>query len=236
MSNSLIVRPTADPCPADVLQEIAVNPEPRFPYVVIADRSASMRGAPINEVNRGFADLAKETSSCPVTRRRAEIAVVSFGGDVQLESEFCPAHSFVPPVLIADGLTPMAEAIHLALAMTLQRLEIYHAASLDSFKATALLLTDGAPTSPPAEIKHAAQHIRELEHEGKLAFFAVATEHAAMDSLRRLSVRQPVRLRDARFREMFRWMSQSIRGVSCSQIGEEIELPNPLGPDGWATL
>ena len=101
----------------------------------------------------------------------------------------------------------MAEAMNLALDILLQRLEIYDSVALDFDKATVFLISDGHPTSSQSEMKRAARRIREMEEIGKLAVFPIATQHGAMNGFRTLCVRQPVKLRDANYREMFRWMS-----------------------------
>jgi uncharacterized protein YegL len=236
MSNSLIIRPKAELSPAEVLEEMAINPEPRFPYIVVADRSGSMYGQPIEEVNRGFVDFTEDVQSCPVTQKRAEIAVVSFGGDIRLDSDFCLPPAFEPPVLTAGGGTPLAEAVHVALDIILGRLELYDAASLDRFKPTIFLFSDGKVRLITDLFESAATRIQQQEAAKQLAFFAVATQDAAAETLQKLSVRTVVKLRNADFQGMFQDMARSVRTVSTSRVGEEPELPNPCRPGGWGTL
>ncbi len=58
-----------------------------------------------------------------------------------------------------------------------------------------------------------------------------------MEILKQLSVRAPIRLRGVMFRELFQWLSNSLSGVSRSQVGDRLMLPNPdTTPKGWASI
>ena len=55
-----------------------------------------------------------------------------------------------------------------------------------------------------------------------------------MDTLAQISVREPLSLEALKFRELFKWLSTSLRSVSRSTPGTDVPLLAP--PTGWATV
>src|ERR1700693_4942617 len=76
--------------------EFADNPEPRCPFVLLLDTSKSMAGKPIAALNEGLRALHAELMKDTLARLRVEIAVLSFGGNVQLVQDFVTADTFSP--------------------------------------------------------------------------------------------------------------------------------------------
>lgn len=54
-----------------------------------------------------------------------------------------------------------------------------------------------------------------------------------MDTLRQISVREPLSLQGLKFRELFSWLSSSLRSVSRSTPDTEVSLE---APKGWASV
>ncbi len=75
--------------------------------------------------------------------------------------------------------------------------------------------------------------MREGEASKNFAFFAIGVQGANMDTLRQLSIREPLQLTGLRFRELFAWLSRSLSSVSRSTPGTEVALP---APTGWASV
>lgn len=207
----------------------AENPEPRCPCLLLLDRSSSMAGAPIRELNAGLSAFSKELLTDSLAMKRVEIAVVSFG-PVRIESEFYTAANFSPPTLTAGGDTPMGEAIQQAIAMVQQRKDVYKSSGILSYRPWIFMITDGAPTDT---WQNAAQLVREGETQKSFAFFAVGVQGSRIDILKQIATREPLKLQGFKFREMFLWLSNSMRSVSQSTPGTTVPLAPPTG---WAEV
>jgi uncharacterized protein YegL len=209
------------------------NPEPRCPCVLVLDVSGSMSGRPIAELNTGLKQLQKELSGDALASRRVEIAVVTFG-PVKVVHDFVSAESFRASSLHVEGSTPMGEAILEALELVRLRKQQYQANGVAYYRPWVFLITDGAPTD---DWHAAAKAVRDGEANKALAFFPVGVEGADMEVLRQLSARPPLKLKGLMFRELFQWLSNSLAGVSRSQVGERLQLAAPdTSASGWASI
>lgn len=215
----------------EAVVEFASNPEPRCACVLLLDVSGSMSGRPIEALNEGLRAFADDIATDPLARQRVEVAIVTFGhGGVQTVQGFLTAGQFEPPTLRSGGGTPMGEAIERALDMVDNRKRDYKANGIAYYRPWVFLITDGEPTDSWDD---AATRVHEAEEANALAFFAVGVQGANIDVLRRIAVREPIRLEGLRFVELFVWLSQSQRSVSASKVGEQTALP-PV--DGWASV
>lgn len=213
--------------------DFAENPEPRCPCVLILDVSGSMSGTPISELNGGLQIYRDELAADSLAAKRVEVAVLTFGGTVDLVSDFCTASSFVAPTLAARGDTPMGSAINQALDLLTRRKEQYRTNGIAFYRPWVFLITDGGPTD---DWRTAAQRVRDGESKKSFAFFAVGVKDARMEVLAQISSREPLKLDGLRFRDLFQWLSNSQQSVSKSTPGDEVPLANPAAPGGWAAV
>jgi len=238
--------------------EFAENPDPRVPCVLLLDTSASMNevvgdfdhatgetvmqdGQMYNVVsggktridllNEGLVTLKESLAADSLASRRAEIAIVTFGGSVTTIQDFVTAENFQPPRLQTSGSTPMGQAILAGLDMIARRKATYRSAGVSYYRPWIFLITDGGP-DPLDPWKSAAAQVKQGEASKSFAFFTVAVEGANMEVLAQISTRPPAKLKGVNFREMFMWLSQSMQAVSQSSPGDTVALTTP----GWTEV
>jgi uncharacterized protein YegL len=227
--------------------EFADNPDPRCPCVLLLDTSGSMKGVPIAALNEGLQAFQKDIKEDELAQRRTEICLVTFGnGGVQvlehasghmqsssdmglLTGTFVTAGEFVPPTLVADGYTPLGQAIHVGLNLLQQRKQQYRDNGTAYYRPWMFLVSDGLPTD---EWDGAAQRAHvEVENDGLVFFVVGVPPESDMEILSQIAPanRPPATLLDLKFSEMFVWLSRSQQRVSRSRIGEQVPMPPVSG-------
>jgi len=204
-------------------EDMFLNTERRCPVVLLQDTSSSMRSV-IDHVNQGLQDMKAELALDPLASQRVEIAIVTFG-PVALVQDFVTVDQWFPPRLKPGGNTPLGGATRFALEQLRLRKAAYREAGVPYYRPWIWLVTDGAPTD---DWREAVDEAQAEVRRGGLEFFTVGTDNADFNVLRQISSpRAPVRLRQAKYRDMFVWLSQSLRPVSKSEPGSALHLPSP---------
>jgi uncharacterized protein YegL len=193
-----------------------------------------MSGGVIESLNQGLISLRKDLTLDKIAERRVEIAIVTFGGEVQILQDFVTADSFAPPVLEANGETPMGTAILTALDLLERRKEVYKQNGIEYYRPWLFLITDGKPQGEtPGAYDQAMQRVKADQGKKKLIYLPIGVEGADMQLLAQGSPAPPRKLSGLRFIELFKWLSASLKSVSNSRPGEQLILP-PTDP--WAII
>jgi uncharacterized protein YegL len=213
--------------------EFAENPEQRCACVLLMDTSISMQGAPIDALNAGLRTFKDDLAKNPKALQTVDIAIVGFDDNVKVIQDFITADKFEPPTITELGsATHMCAGIDTALDMVHNRKTEYRKNGVPYYRPWVFMITDGEPTGePPGEVDRIASRIQDDENNKRVLFFAVGTENANMEILRRMAVKQPVKTTELQFDQLFQWLSGSMQRVSAGKTDDQV----PLQPIGWGT-
>jgi uncharacterized protein YegL len=219
----------------DVSETYAENAEPRCPSLLLLDVSGSMQGEPLKELQAGLEIYRDSLLADSLAKKRVEVAVMTFGGKVDLLQTFATVDAFTTPQLSIAGDTPMGQAVVEGIEYLQQHKQVLRTNGVGSYRPWIFLITDGAPTDKnSAYWAQAVQKVREGTQNKSFSFFAVGVEGADMECLAELSAqRAPVALKGLEFRKLFEWLSASQQAVSRSSTSDEVPLTSPAG---WAQV
>jgi len=217
-------------------EDLVDNPTPRVPVVLCLDTSGSMNGQPITELANGVGQFYASVYDHEIARYSAEIAVVTFGGRVDVAADFGPVQRTPNITIQAGGNTPMGEAVLKALDLLDERKRQYQESGVDYYQPWLVLMTDGEPTDR-SRVPEAVRATSELVGRKKLSLFPIGIGDAAnMAKLGEFSPgRAPLRLKGLAFEQFFEWLSASIERVSASTPGEAVPLDTE-GIKGWGEV
>lgn len=214
-------------------KELISNPAARVAVCLVLDTSGSMSGAPIDELNKGVKLFIDAIKNDDIAKYAAEVAIVTFGGNVEVYSDFQNIENFSFRDLDADGGTPMEEAVMQALDLLETRKKEYVDAGVDYYQPWMVIMSDGMPDYPPNQ---SSQITYDMASKRKLSCFQLGIgDGADMQTLAKFSPRKPLRLKGLNFEGFFEWLSKSIQAVSQSTVGDEVKL-DTSSIDDWATL
>lgn len=228
MNNNLLVR----------IEDLVNNPTARVPVCLCLDTSGSMEGMPINELNEGVSLFYEAIREDETALYSAEVSIVTFGGNAQCIVNFASLEVQPnTPILTANGMTPMGEAVNMGLDLLEQRKNEYKDRGVDYYQPWLVLMTDGAPNGDSAELSRAINRTADLVNQKKLTVFPIGIgPDADMGVLAQFSPkRPPLKLQGLKFREFFAWLSKSVSKTSQSTPGESVKL-DVEGIKGWGEL
>jgi uncharacterized protein YegL len=208
--------------PEDFQPGIATGPLQPLPILLLLDVSSSMQGEPINELNRALVGWERELKRDEQLQRHGEIAIITFGGrqaevvsgsSQDADGAFEPVATWRAPKLSAGGVTPMVEAISMAMTLAVERRTSLSERGVLSFRPNVFMITDGRPTDaqghPSEDWRRLVPEIRAAEERNRLLFFALGVTAADEAVLRGLAPEAYYKTRDIQFRQLLRLVSTS---------------------------
>ena len=226
-------------------RSLLANRHRRTPCVLLVDTSGSMEGEKIRRLNAGFRAFREDILRNQMAAQSVELCVISFG-PVKVQSEFALLKEMPQLRFEADGVTPLKEALELAMLKVTERKQSYRDHGISYYRPWIFLLTDGEPTDNnggySTNYRKLLQPLELAAKERKFTLFTVGVgvNVEGRQVLNELS--QPfggrcLDLDNLKFEEMFLWLSGSMSRVSQSSPGERVQLVDPTVGDelyeGW---
>ena len=200
------------------------NTEERVPLVLALDCSGSMSGEPIAALNQGLQALAADLNADPIAAKRVRILIISFGNDNLVTiGDWQDVMDFIPPILEANGTTPTGAAMYCALQEVEKQKMTLRDAGIPYKRPLVYPMSDGQPSDDWEPAADAS----------KFSVFPIAVGTADMAVLGAFGARGALKLDGLKFKELFLWLSASVKVVSQTTAGHTAQMA-PV--NSWAAV
>jgi uncharacterized protein YegL len=200
--------------------------------VFLLDTSGSMTvNNAIGKLNEGLRTFKEQTVNDTTfdehTKACIDIALISFGPNATLLQDFVPTSSMEPPLLSANGGTPMGEALDMALDLIEQQKARYNELGTPYFRPWVFCITDGEPND---NYQAAAQRLKNMESTKKVLGYCVGVENFNRNVM--TTIFDPERifeLKNLNFPALFKFVSSSLASVRNSDpnAGNSVAVDAP---------
>lgn len=234
------IMPATEPT---INEDLIRNPNQRTACVLVLDASGSMKSmtasgrARIQELNDGLRIFEAELKKDPTAKVRVQVSIVCVGGpagerEADIMQEWTDAVRFQAFDLTASGETPLGKGMEIALRVVEDQKLAYKAAGIGYTRPWIIVITDGEPTDE-AEWERAVAACHRAEHENKCVIWPIGVEGVNVSKLQRLTSNRVQLVDEVKFKELFKWLSTSLRALSRAAPGEEIQTPST---DAWVAV
>ena len=158
-----------------------------LPCVILLDKSGSMAGEPINALNEALTDFKHQFKSDNVDDSIIDICIIAFSGfndwgsdenkqDIEILQPFAPANEMIyTKPLIANGGTPLAQAVETGLKEIARIRKEYCRNDINYFRPWLVCLTDGESTEDEAYYNSVKEYLKEAVNGKHLIAFGIGT-------------------------------------------------------------
>ena len=214
----------------DIETQIRVNTEQRTPCVLALDISTSMDGEKIDALNKGLVEFEAALKNDEMALDRVVIQVITFGGSVEVYTDWTDASEFSAPFLSSSGSTPMGRAMELALDEIERLKDTFNDGGITWTRPWIFLMSDGEPTDD--NWPESAARVRNAIQQKKVIVWPIARPGATLGPLRDFGgdTADIYSVDTADFGSLFKWLSISLARVAQSSPGDTLQLSAPPGP------
>lgn len=208
---------------ADIRGVDITNPAVRCPVVLLLDTSKSMAGQPINELEEALCQFISEVKDDAAAAVSVELCIVTLDEHATIQLPFTSAMELSPRKLglKAAGGTFTGKALERAAEVICRRRIEYAQNGIFSYAPWVILMSDGKPGD---KWEPAAQKLLAMTDKLRMQYIGIAIgDKANAQIMRKMLPPQPgpLTLSHVRFKEFFRWLSDSLSAVSCSCVSEQ---------------
>lgn len=205
-----------------MLEYFTMPNEPHLACILLLDTSGSMKGKPIESLNKAINTFKEQVCKDELARQRVDVAIIEFNYTANVVQEFAPIFNMEPVSLSANGSTAMGAGINMAIDHVKKMNRFYASYGTPCFKPWIFMITDGEPKD---DISEARLRIQEEERKNKLKFWAIGAPGYNKETLQSLTKRC-ISIDEANFEGIFNWLSESMVAISVSRIEENPQLGN----------
>lgn len=203
---------------------------------LVLDKSGSMNGSPIDELNNGIISFLSEIESDPLLSGRLEVCMIEFDDEVNVTHQPSLAEDIHFNNIEVGGTTAMVDAVRVAIKLVEERKEFYKFTNTAYKLPWIILLTDGAPDKDQ-DVSGLANEIEQLTKGQKFMFLPIGVGGADMNVLNQIAgykkidghfIKQPaLGLSGTKFVDFFEWLSASMSAIATAGQGAPITVPSP---------
>lgn len=210
--------------------ETPSNYQQKCPVVLILDKSGSMQGPAIDELNKGLQLFKSEILKNSTAAARIDLAVVSFNDQITIEHDFGLINDeYHMPILQASGSTAMVDAIRTGVKLIGGRKNYYKKSGQTYYRSNLILITDGHPDEEQ-DVEGLAAELKKDVSDKRFNFWPIAVQKADLTILDKWAQPQikgslpTMKLDGLKFAELFLWLSTSMTKISTSRPGDDIDI------------
>lgn len=206
---------------------------------LVLDRSGSMTGAPIQELNNGIKSFLSEIQNDSLLAGRLEVCIIEFDDKINITHQPSLAENINFTDIKEGGTTAMVNAVREAIKVVEARKAYYKSTNTAYKLPWIILLTDGAPDSDQ-DVAGLKAEVEQLTKAQKFMFLPIGVAGADMAVLNQIAgykkvngnfMKQPaLGLAGTKFVDFFEWLSASMSAIASAGEGAPITAPSP---DEW---
>ncbi|HTU66150.1 MAG TPA: VWA domain-containing protein [Steroidobacteraceae bacterium] len=228
MDNKVVVYRDWDNVPT-IPVDVKKNAEQRLACVLLIDCSGSMsQDNQMEQVNIGLREFEQALKEDALASVRVVVSVIAFGtpNGVDVVQEWTDAIDFTAPQFTATGGTPMGAAVDLALDTLEAMTRHFRDNGIAQYKPWLFIFTDGQPTD---DFHAAARRCADAVEKRKVIVWPITTQPQGAKELKEFvgPSGNVFAIKTANVRELFRWLSDSVKAGSAANPGERAQIEAP---------